>query len=220
MILMLFALPLLQVLGIKLDHWVSSLLFAGIFSAVLVAAVYAVSQRRGVTWIAMGMAIPAVLLQITGAVSDSESIQMASHLLDVVFLSMVVVLILSTLFRTLDVTIDTICGALCVFLLLGVTWAHLYSLLDYFEPGQSFKFGFVAEGVEPPLRMGGEDSVLPIYYSFVTLTTLGYGDIVPQTGAARMVTIAEAVLGQLYLTVLVARLVGMHIVHATQQRSR
>ncbi len=217
MTVMLFALPLLQLCGIRLDNWASSLLFAGMFSFVLVATVYAVARHQRTAWIAIGLAVPAVLLQITGAATESEPIQMASHILDVLFLSMAIVLILGNLFRALDVTVDTICGALCVYLLIGVTWANLYSLLDYFEPVPSFRFAFVAEGEDPPLRMGGEGSVLPIYYSFVTLTTLGYGDIVPLTGAARMVTIAEAVLGQLYLTVLVARMVGMHIAHSTQR---
>ncbi len=55
------------------------------------------------------------------------------------------------------------------------------------------------------------------YYSFVTMTTLGYGDIVPASPVARMCAVLQAVLGQLYLAVLVARLVGLHILHATSR---
>ncbi len=53
------------------------------------------------------------------------------------------------------------------------------------------------------------------YFSFETLTTLGYGDIVPRSPAARMLATIEAVMGQIYLTVLIARLVGLHIAHAS-----
>jgi len=61
------------------------------------------------------------------------------------------------------------------------------------------------------MRLGGRQSVFPLYYSFVTMTTLGYGDIVPRSSSARMFAAIEALMGQLYLAVLVARLVGLHI---------
>jgi voltage-gated potassium channel Kch len=57
-----------------------------------------------------------------------------------------------------------------------------------------------------------------IYYSFVTLTTLGYGDIVPVSPHARALSSLEAVIGQLFIAVLIARLVGMHIVHETEKK--
>jgi voltage-gated potassium channel Kch len=58
------------------------------------------------------------------------------------------------------------------------------------------------------------------YFSFTTLTTVGYGDIIPHSAAARTLASLEAVTGQIYLTVLVARLVGLHIVHARRSSSR
>ena len=70
------------------------------------------------------------------------------------------------------------------------------------------------------MRFGGEHSVNPLYYSFVTLTTLGYGDISPASSMARMLAAIEAVVGQVYLTVLVARLVGLHIAQATNEKTR
>ena len=69
------------------------------------------------------------------------------------------------------------------------------------------------------MRLRAAEAVLPLYYSFITLTTLGYGDVVPVSAAARMFAAIEAVMGQLYLAVLVARLVGLHISHATMERS-
>ena len=81
--------------------------------------------------------------------------------------------------------------------------------------------GQVAAAAREPGRkkmaFGGEKSLIPIYFSFVTLTTLGYGDMVPVSPPARILAILEAVVGQIYLTVLVARLVGLHIVHVTSE---
>lgn len=73
------------------------------------------------------------------------------------------------------------------------------------------------------LKLFGQDRALTgaemIYYSFVTLTTLGYGDIVPVSPSARSLATLEALTGQLYLTVLVARLVGLQITHSARRRS-
>ena len=84
---------------------------------------------------------------------------------------------------------------------MGVLWSMVYTLLEYFNPG-SFNLG--NEHIK-------DNRILFLYYSFVTLTTLGYGDVTPVGGGVRMLAIFEALAGQLYLTLLVARLVGIHI---------
>ena len=56
------------------------------------------------------------------------------------------------------------------------------------------------------------------YFSYITLATVGYGDIVPRTSGARTMAILEAILGQFYLVALVGRLVGLHIVHGSERR--
>ena len=84
---------------------------------------------------------------------------------------------------------------------LGLSGVLLYRMEDFLVP----------EGA----RTGAE----MVYYSFVTLTTLGYGDIVPVSPSARALATLEALTGQLYLTVLVARLVGLHITHSSRRPS-
>jgi len=96
-----------------------------------------------------------------------------------------------------DVSGELIAGAVAVYLLLGMIFAFLFGLVEAVSPGSFLD----AHSQAPNFH----------YYSMVTLTTLGYGDIVPVTPLARGLGSFEAVLGQLYLTVLVARLVGMHI---------
>lgn len=95
---------------------------------------------------------------------------------------------------------ERIAAALSVYILAGVTFAVLYSLLEEYQP-LSF-----SQGGQPMAMLKIPDA---LYFSFVTLATLGYGDIVPVTGVARTLAVLEAVGGQLYMVVLVARLISL-----------
>jgi hypothetical protein len=124
-------------------------------------------------------------------------------LLEVVTLASVVLIcliLLSQIFRTGIVTSARIQGAIAVYLLLGLGWAHCYQIADRLTPG-SFQSS-----------VGSHFTVVEwYYYSFATLTTLGYGDIVPIKAISRSLATGEALTGQLYLTVLIARLVALEV---------
>jgi hypothetical protein len=97
---------------------------------------------------------------------------------------------------------DTIAGAICVFLLIGIIWMLAYQAIHFFDP-KAFN-NVTARGFSPA-------AIVDLaYFSFVTLTTVGYGDITPISRPVRMFVVTEAILGQIYLTVLVARLVGLY----------
>jgi len=103
------------------------------------------------------------------------------------------------------VTSETVNGALCVYLLAGLIWSQLYVILESASPG-SFRLpegGDYAGALEQQLA----------YFSFVTQTTLGYGDVAPASPGARSLAIGQAIFGQLYLAVLIARLVALEIAH-------
>lgn len=118
--------------------------------------------------------------------------------------------ILLDLFRGKRVTRDTLCGAACVYLLLGLIWASVYQVVFLFD--------------SDALRIAAGDVLERedfFYFSFVVLTTVGFGDIVPVSQAARSLAILEALLGQLYLVVFMARLVGMNLqAETTEQGAR
>jgi hypothetical protein len=99
--------------------------------------------------------------------------------------------------------------AVCVYFFIGLMWSFVFSVLESLQPG-SFRFG---QGLTANVKNF-------IYYSFVTQTTLGYGDITPVTPPARNLSVLEAIIGQLYLAVLIARLVGVQIAQSFDKRSQ
>ena len=127
----------------------------------------------------------------------------AIHGVLVIFFVLVAGTMLSHVLKDEVVTGEKVSAAICVYLLIGLIWALLFSLAHYFEPGS--------------FRIESADLSHFIYYSFITLSTLGYGDITPLSASARALSYVEAITGQLYLTVLVARLVGLHIAHHSKE---
>ena len=109
------------------------------------------------------------------------------------------------------VTSEHVYAGLSVYLLLGHFFGMLYWTVEQISPAS-----FAAGGVAP--SPGGFALQDGIYFSFVTLATLGYGDIVPVGGAARGLSVFEAVAGQLYVAVLIARLVGSYLAHSDPER--
>jgi len=195
---------------------VTRMLFVGMFIFILISAVYAVGSR----WHARGMVIPlaglTALFQILNPLVSSTAIQILANSLSIVTLFCVILLILRRLFTVTTADYETINAALCVYLLMGVLWSIAYSMVEVLAPG-SFAYP-LAVSASPEMHVGGHDTIVPLYYSFVTMTTLGYGDIVPTGATAKVLAIGQAMLGQVYLVVLVARLVGLQVAGASVQR--
>lgn len=105
--------------------------------------------------------------------------------------------------RSEKVVADTLFGAACAYLLLGLVWTLGYTLLERLQPG-SFSVPGAPTAPSTPMVFDF------LYFSFVTLTTLGYGDITPLTGGARSLSILEAITGVLFVALLIARLVSMY----------
>lgn len=107
-----------------------------------------------------------------------------------------------SVFFSAHITLNHLVGASCIYLLLGIIWAILYSNLYYISPGSFTGLSDIATKLHFPEFM---------YYSYVTLTTLGFGDITPISPVAKTLSFMQAIVGQLYLTIMVAGLVGKAI---------
>jgi len=132
------------------------------------------------------------------------------------FIYVAVVMIGKIIFNNI-ITANTIFGSACVYIIFGFIWAFLFSLIAYHNP-EAIHF---PETKEVALIRGVERILFDcFYFSFVTLTTLGYGDITPVSKVAKMLAVLEGVIGQLYITMLVARLVGLYTARESQSMMR
>jgi len=193
---------------------VARILMHVFFSVVLLSAIYTVSQKEVMRIIAIILLLPALVGTWSGYVIESATLHLTARGFTVLFLAFTGSLIVLDVFKEEEVTVDTISGAICVYLLIGLVWAELYSLIEFFQPGSftTHKYLPQAPGYHPE-----HQTPLFLYYSFVTLTTLGYGDITPLTPPARAFSYVEAIVGQIFVAVLIARLVGLQIVHSTRK---
>ncbi len=192
------------------NETIASILITILYFAIFASAVFAVSKTRTAVIVALSLAIPAIICQWLRLFWEMKSLAIVMHIIGIIFLLWVIIIIVSNFRDIQSVNANTILASLSVYLLLGLLWSLLYSLIEMFQPNS---FVISAGGYTPKelMEFGGAETIIPLYYSFVTMTTLGYGDIIPISPLARMLAIIQAIIGQLYLVVLVAWLVGMYI---------
>jgi hypothetical protein len=197
--------PVMQKLGLA-RFW------SLVFIAELLFAVYAVSEGKRTLRIALVLVTPAALGEATFFLMGTRGTHGFSVISVTVFLAYVSFVIYKTsVFDPGRVTPDRVAGAISVYLLLGLLWSALYGIIAAVDPG-SFRgmeaFHLSEPGAQPDF----------IYFSFVTLTTLGYGDIAPVSSVAKTLAWIEAVFGQLYLAVTIARLVSLEVTQSARSQ--
>jgi voltage-gated potassium channel Kch len=157
-------------------------------------------ERRWMRWAVPPFAAIALLIRWAGVAMDSTDLVAWRELSTLMTLILFSAVVVGQVYRSGPVTHHRILGAVAVYLLLGLVWANAYALLQNLRPDAfagTLNEAFISQTW--------------IYYSFVTLTTMGYGDITPVHPAARSLAIAEAVTGQLYIAITLARLVSLHV---------
>jgi hypothetical protein len=187
-----------------------------LFIAVLVGVIISISTNRLSKIIALGFGIPLASLVVLHAFSDWTWVAILRQLWAAAFLGYAIAMMLLFILTSRCVTFNTVCASLCIYLLLGVLWALGYSVIDHLDPA-AFQSSTPNERVGSFMQIGKGEPTAVLYFSFATLTTLGYGDIVPVSPIARTLATLEAIAGQLYLAVLVARLVGLHIAESLKK---
>lgn len=183
-----------------------------LYSLVLVAAILSLCQQRWPRLAALVLGVPALLgkwLAYMRGEPGIDLITLGDHFLEILFLGFVAVMILRTILADGRISLDSIFGAVCAYMLVGIACGTFYSAIEIVGPGSFEASGSLAGALESKAT---REPVL-IYYSFVTLTTLGYGDITPVSAPARTLSWLEAMMGQFYIAVLVAFLIGIRVSH-------
>jgi hypothetical protein len=179
------------------------LIVSGLFSLVLLAGVVAVADRKRVLVIAIILAIPAIAGRWINHFRPDlvhPSVFLTAALIMIAF---VVVNLLRFVLRAPSVNAEVLCASISAYLLLGLMWTMAYWLVDQLTPGGAFSYNTNA-GTHSMNGFTG------FYFSFITLSTVGYGDITPVSRIARWLAAMEAMTGLLYVAVLIARLVSLY----------
>ncbi|MDY6838210.1 MAG: potassium channel family protein [Thermodesulfobacteriota bacterium] len=204
LLISLLLLALIHPILSSLDLVGARLLLNIFLTIILFTSIYAVSHKKGLFIITLCLGIPSFgarwLVQFLGT---SPGILVGILSMMAAFLIFVAVSMLSHVLKDDAVTGEKISASICVYLLIGLVWACLFSLTYVLQPG-SFQ-------LENPKLSDF------VYYSYITLSTLGYGDITPLSPPARALAYVEAITGQIYLAVLIARLVALHIAHGKKK---
>jgi hypothetical protein len=174
-----------------------------LFSLVLVSAVLAVAERKRVLVIAIVLAIPAIVGRWINHFRPDLVPPRVFLVAGLVLMAFVIANLLRFILRAPSVNTEVLCASISAYLMLGLMWAMAYWLVDRLTPGGAFSFNTNAG----PRSIEGFSG---FYFSFITLSTVGYGDITPVSRLARWLAAMEAITGQLYVAVLIARLVALY----------
>jgi hypothetical protein len=207
--------PILEAVEPRALPKLAEIITAILFFAMLLSAVNAVSERATVVVITLLFVGLLVVLWAVNQFVNSLWIAVVAEADSAILLGFTITVMFRHLFATNRVTWNTIAASLCIYLLMIVLWSDFYAITALLDPS-AFKLPADYMSVGAYKNFSGQGSAIALYYSLVTMTTLGYGDIVPVSPPARMLAGIQAVTGQLYIAVLVARLVGLHIVHLTR----
>ncbi|MFC1823612.1 potassium channel family protein [Thermodesulfobacteriota bacterium] len=180
-----------------------------ILSVTLISSIYSISQKKYNTVFSIFVALPLLVSFWVPFFYQSRWVDLLGDVCGVIFFAFIVVAILRHTLRQDEITGDLIAGAAVVYLIMAMMWSYAYRFIETVQPG-SFSAS-QSQDIEQFFYF--------LYYSFVTITTLGYGDIAPITIAAKSFAILEAVIGQLYLVIMVAWLVGRHISQSMEKKA-
>jgi voltage-gated potassium channel len=188
------------------DHRIEGAIHAFTFSLVILFSVYSIAHRKIILLIGLTLGLITFFENwYSNLLGSDVKFDTINYITSILFLATITFSVIENLLSHKKVTIDTLLGAICGYILIGFIWTFLYLLIATIHP-DAFSGITQTEVYHQKLQHFA-------YYSFVTLTTLGYGDIVSVSSMARTLSWVEAIVGQAYLTIWIAQLVGLHIVN-------
>src|SRR5271169_3401812 len=173
-----------------------------LYSLVLIGGAYAIGRNRRTLIVGFGLAVLGVALQWAALLTNIAAFFRLAGIVFIVFLVLTIGEVLRYLLRKGPVTADKLHGALAGYIMIAFLWAFIYALVENFTPG-SFSFPHV-DPTDP------RAFYQLLYFSFTTITTVGYGDITPVTDQARSFVMIEEFAGVFFVGILIARLAGIY----------
>jgi voltage-gated potassium channel len=208
-------LTMLLILFVVVPYFEINILTDIVLSILFISALFVFSEKRNLAIVSIFICVVALVSGWASYWRSSTQLEVVANLFEIAFTGIVIVAILQHVFQAVSITRETIAGAICVYLFIGLLWANVYALQDIAQP-QSFSNLDISEQQRNPHLRAAQFT----YFSFVTLSTLGYGDITPKARQAKSLAAMEAILGQLYLAVLIARLVGQQVSPHNEKREK
>jgi hypothetical protein len=174
--------------------------------AVVLLSIYAVSFRRTLLVLVIALAAPAAIHHLFLKPGDASVFSVINTVLSFIFDGLIIVVIFRKVFARGRVSAETIYGALCIYLLIGFSFAGVYGLIAAVKPNAFYMNPTLNTHLTP-------DRFDFVYYSFATMTSLGSAGMVAIAGQARSISVMEAITGILYLAVLISRLMAEYREH-------
>jgi hypothetical protein len=174
-----------------------------LLGVVLTTAVFAVGGTRRTLGVALGLMVTTLLGKWLNRMAPEIMPPQVFLVLGVVFVVYIFGHLMRFILRAPQVNSEVMCASVSCYFLLGLTWTFLYLIVARSMHGA---FAFNAGPVDTQKM----DGFTAFYFSFITLCTIGYGDITPASKVARMLTVMEGVTGTFYITILIARLMSLY----------
>lgn len=175
----------------------------------LLAGIRIVSKNKTQTILLSIFVVIALVFRILSYLTAGHVVYLLRTISAMISLSILAMVVFTQVFRKGPITLHRVQGAVAGYLLLGLIWASAYELLELVIPGaiRNSTLSIPPETLTPNL----------IYFSFTTLTTVGYGDLTPVHHVARSLAMLEALTGQLFPAILIARLVSMELISSSKK---
>lgn len=189
--------------------YAESLLLNPFIAIILFTSLYLVTDNHKFFIVGLLILIPIIIINTYFYLDKTSFHPLVSSLIYILFFSYISVFLCRFLIKSKSVSLNVIYAAICLYLFVAFIWSFIYlATYEVFENAFSFSDNLIANG-----NIDNDSSSIFTYFSFVTMTTLGYGDITPIHPVARAWVAIQSVLGQLYLAIVMARLVGLYIVN-------
>ncbi len=163
-------------------------------------ALYTVLGRGRITHVAFALGIPPMFIHLANVFGYLPRWNVVALGLGSLYLCFMCAIFVRAVIASPTVTVDTLAGAVSAYMLVGITYGLIYAFIEQVWPGSFMSTVTGAKRINPPDL---------IFFSFISLTTVGYGDLVPVAGPAKSLAILESITGVMYPAVLVGRLIGL-----------